>query len=198
MEKAEVLNAFFAAVFASKTGLQEWESPQTRGKVWNKEDLSYMEETRLGSTSNKLDIHKSVGPDRLHTQVLRELVDTIASPLSVIFQKLWQLGEVLEDWTRANVPPIFKKGMKEYLGNCRPISLTLVPGKVMENIVLGTVSKHMKNKVTVGSHHGFMKGKSCLINLIVFCNEVTGLVDKAGALHVIYLVLSEVFDTVSS
>ncbi|KAK4806831.1 hypothetical protein QYF61_005627 [Mycteria americana] len=39
MEKAEVLNVSFASVFTSKTGLQESQVPEPRGKVWSKEDV---------------------------------------------------------------------------------------------------------------------------------------------------------------
>lgn len=40
--------------------------------------------------------------------------------------------------------------------------------------------RHIENKeeVVSGIQHGFAIGKSYLINLLSFCNEVTGLVDK--------------------
>ncbi|XP_027523493.1 ubiquitin-associated protein 2-like [Corapipo altera] len=48
-------------------------------------------------------------------------------------------GEVPEDWSLANVMPIHKKGWKEDLGNFRPISLTLMLGKVIEQIILSAI-----------------------------------------------------------
>jgi len=50
----------------------------------------------------------------MHPRVLRELAAVVPKPLSMIFQKSWQLGEVPSDW---NIALIFKKVMKEESGN---------------------------------------------------------------------------------
>ena len=45
-------------------------------------------------------------------------------------------GEVPEDWRKANVTPVFKKGKKEDPGNYRQVSLTSSPGQMMEQLML--------------------------------------------------------------
>ncbi|GAB0206062.1 mitochondrial enolase superfamily member 1 [Grus japonensis] len=191
-EKAELLNAFFASVFTAKAGPRESQTLEVGEKVLQKEDLPLVEEDWVREHLGNLNIHKSMGPDGMHPRVLRELADVIARLLSIIFGRPWRTGEVPEDWKKANVSQVFENGKKEDSGNCRPVSLTSIPGKVMEH------NKHVEEKKVIGSgQHGFTKGKSCLTKLIAFCDGMTGWVDEGRAVDVVYLVFSKAFDTVA-
>ncbi|KFO60577.1 RNA-directed DNA polymerase from mobile element jockey, partial [Corvus brachyrhynchos] len=88
---------------------------------------------------------KSMGPDGVHPRVMRELADELAKPLSIIYQQSWLTGEVSGDWKLANVMPIHKKGRKEDLSNYRPVSLTSIPGKVIEQFILSTIIQHLQD-----------------------------------------------------
>ncbi|GAB0181850.1 mitochondrial enolase superfamily member 1 [Grus japonensis] len=78
------------------------------------------------------------------------------------------------------------------------VSLTSMPGKVMEQIILSAIMQHVQdNQVIRPSHHGFMKGRFCLANLISFYDKVTHLMDEGKAVDVVYLDFSKAFDTVS-
>jgi len=130
--------------------------------------------------------------------VLRELADVIAEPLSIIFERSWRTGEVPEEWRKANVSPVFKKGKKEDPGNYRPVSLTSIPGKMMEQCILEVIIKQGEEKKVIrSSQHGFTKGKSCLTNVIAFYDGTTGWVDEVRTVDVVYLNFSKALDTVS-
>ena len=68
--------------------------------------------------------------------MLRELAELIDKPLFTIHHWFWSIGEVPEDLRFASVTSIYKKDSKEDLENYMPVSLTLVPRNVVEQVIL--------------------------------------------------------------
>ena len=65
----------------------------------------------------KLQPQKTTGPDMLPPRILRELANEIAPSLTIIFQQIYDTGDIPEDWKVAMVCPINKipkpQGTKE-------------------------------------------------------------------------------------
>ncbi|CAM4573163.1 unnamed protein product [Caretta caretta] len=195
MLKKLMYSMLFLPLFTNKVSSQTTALGST---AWGEGGQPSMEKEVVQDYLEKLDEHKSMGPDALYPRVLKKLADVIAEPLAIIFENSWQSSEVPDNWKKANVVPIFKKGKEEDPGNYRPVGLTSVPGKIMEQVLQESILKHLEErKVIRNSQHGFTKGKSCLINLIAFFDKITGSVDEGKAVNVLFLDFSKAIDTVS-
>ena len=145
----------------------------------------------------KLNASKSQGPDNLHPKLLLETFDEIKVPLTEIFRKSLQEGQVPTDWKLANIIPLHKKGSKSSPENYRPISLTSVVSKIIEKLVRDKIMGHMEGNGLFTKHqHGFRKGYSCVTQLIDVCDKWSEELDNKNSIDAIYLDFQKAFDSV--
>src|SRR5437899_3274408 len=142
-------------------------------------------------------VNKSPGIDGITSTYAIKIKDILAKPLRLLFSKSLQTNEIPEDWKKANITPIFKKGDKSLVENYRPVSLTVFFGKVLEKIIKQRIDKFLEVKGYVkNTQHGFMKGRSCLTNLLVNQHSIMKILVERGAVDIVYLDFQKAFDKV--
>ena len=142
-------------------------------------------------------VNKSPGIDNITSTYAIKIKDIVAKPLRLLFNKSLQTNDIPEDWKKANITPIFKKGDKSLVENYRPVSLTVFFGKVMEKIVKQRIDKFLETNEQVNTtQHGFRKGRSCLTNLLVSEHSKMKIVDEGGQVDIVYLDFQKAFDKV--
>ena len=115
----------------------------------------------------KMKDNKSPGVDAISPKMLKEIAEQISVLLAIIFNLSIQEGIVPLEWKTANVVPIFKKGNRCKPENYRPASLNSVVCKLPESFLRDHMIEFMsKHNLLKCSQHGFIKGLSCLTNLL--------------------------------
>ena len=101
------------------------------------------------------------------------------------------------NWKLADITPLHKKGAKSDRKNYRPVSLTSVVCKVCEMIVRQQLVQFwISNEVFIPEQFGFLKGKSCLSQLLSSFHDWASGRNKGLTTDVIFLDLSKAFDSV--
>jgi len=91
----------------------------------------------------RLAVCKFVGSYDMQPRAPKEEADVVAKLLSIVFEKLWLSGKVPSDGKREISLPLLRKGDPS---NYRLGSLTSVPGKIMERILLEEMLRHTEMK----------------------------------------------------
>ena len=144
-----------------------------------------------------IDPSKACGPDLLPGFLLKNCAEFIAAPLAYLFNLSMRTGMLPEDWTTANVVPVFKRNKRNLVCNYRPISLTSLVVKTMERIILSSLTDTLtKNGLLNSNQYGFRKGHSTLHLFLEAVNDWAETLDCRGSCHCLLLDFAKAFDSV--
>ena len=186
----------FASVFTVEGNeeMPEFEQKVKDDEYINNVDIKAEKVLKQLKTLNSA---KSCGPDECHPYFLKEYADKIYLPLTDIFRKTLASGEVPEDWRKANITCIFKKGNKQDPGNYRPVSLTSVICKLLESNIREAIMDHLSShKLLSDSQFGFRRNRSTVLQLLTVMEDWTEALDNNLQVDTVYLDFRKAFDSV--
>ena len=138
---------------------------------------------------------KAPGPDGLKKTDLMIDVEQTSVCLSYIYDASLTQGKLPEKWKEAYVTPIHKSGSRTLPNNYRPISLTSIPCKMLEHIVLSNLLSIIDEKL-YNRQHGFRKGLSCETQLCATLHDILKATDTRLPVHAAVLDFTKAFDRV--
>lgn len=145
-----------------------------------------------------LNINKPAGPDNLPPKFLKAIFQSLVTPITILFNKTIQLGQVPNDWKSANVSAIYKgKGDSDNPTNYRPISVTSCFGKILEKIIYKNLFNYIyHNKILSDNQSGFRTKDSTINQLLVIYNAIIKNLDIGKDVRFIFCDISKAFDRV--
>ena len=193
-DKADALNDFFKTVFTVEECAY---IPELSLRTEEELSVVTVAEEAVCAKLKLLNTGKSSGPDGLHPRFLRETANEVAIPLTIIYKKSLETGQVPSLWKEANVTAIHKGGDKREPNNYRPVSLTAVPCKILEGFVRSSIIQYMmQNDLFCDNQHGFVPGRCCTSQLLETLEDWTKMLDEGGGVDVAYMDFKKAFDCV--
>ena len=117
--------------------------------------------------------------------MLKLCATSISKPLHILFNNSVISECFPNEWKKANVIPVHKKGDKQIINNYRPVSLLPICSKIFEKIIFNSLFKYLEdNKLLNCNQSVFRSGDSCVHQLLSITNLIYKSLEASPSLHV--------------
>ena len=117
---------------------------------------------------DELNVQKSPGIDGVSNDILKNSKLVIAPMLCHLFNKVLEVGVYPDDWCKAIIVPVYKKGDTSDPNNYRGISLLSCISKLLGKILNNRITKWAEESGKMSDiQAGFRKGKSTVDHIFV-------------------------------
>ena len=190
-DKTEILSRQYLSMYTKEN--QDSPVPEPKGEPYPQMEDLLVSEEGLEKLLHRSNPHKASGPDMIPARLLKECCNELAPILATIFNKSLQTWTVPDDWKRANISAVFKKGP----ANHRPVSLTCLCFTLLEHVVVSNMMKYVdQQKILIDCQHGFRTRRSCETQLVTLVYDLASAMDKGIQTDMVILDFSKTFDRV--
>ena len=195
-EKTNIFNNFFANQCSIVSNNSELPVTLTRKAHESLSTIDFSTDDILKIIRN-LDPNKAHGHDMISIRMIKICDTSICRPLKLIFQACLESGKFPNEWKKANVVPVHKKGDKQMLKNYRPISLLPTAGKVFERLLYDRMLEFfIENNLISKNQSGFRPVDSCINELFSITHEIHQSFDDNLEIRAVFLDISKTFHKV--
>ena len=195
LDKAQVLNDHFVNISTIDTDKEINENLNPPNFSL---DTIIVTEQDVKDQLCNLNSSKPGGPDEIMPPLIKLFNTNLVKPLTMLFNKSLQLGQVPNQWKMANVSAIFKgKGNENDPSNYRPISITSCIGKILEKIIFKYLYNYLQeNEILTKYQSGFRPKDSTVNQLLEIYHTIIENLDNEKDIKFIFCDVSKAFDKV--
>lgn len=141
---------------------------------------------------------KSGGIDGVIIEMLKTSLNIVEPYLRHLYNAILESGNYPEQWSKAVLVPLHKKGSTSNLNNYRGIALLSVVGKVFSKVINNRPVQWAENTgIQKEEQARFRKRYSTVDNMFVLQSLIQKYCSrKAGSFYVLFVDLSKAFDTI--
>ena len=198
----EVKANHFNNVFASQCTYLDNSSKISESQTYitnTKPSSIKLENKDIVSIIRLLSVSKDHGHDSNSIRMLKICDSAIVEPIWIFFKNCLSQSIFPDIWKRSNICPIHKKGDKQIISNCRPVSLLPTCGKIIERSIFNSLYEYAEENKLLSMHQsGFRSNDSCVNQLLSVVHNLYTCFDAYPTLEScsVFLDMCKAFDKV--
>ena len=148
LKKANYFNKFFASKctpLSNSSSLPSSLDLETEARLTS---INFSDNDIL-KIIRSLDINKAHGHDDISVRMVKICNDFIKKLLSIIYKNCITTGISPSAWKKSNIVPVHKKKDKQFVSNCRPVSLLPIFSRVLEKILFNSIFEYLFTKNSI-------------------------------------------------
>jgi sorting nexin-29 len=141
---------------------------------------------------------KAPGADDINPEFVKNLPEVLQEIITDYFNKILETGVVPDEFGKAIICPVFKKGSKKDCGNYRGISLLNTMGKLFASLINERISAFMEATGALGEEQaGFREGHSTTDQIFILHTMIQLYVKNNKRLYCAFIDYEKAFDTIN-
>ena len=141
--------------------------------------------------------NKAAGFDSVSPNVVKQVIESIAVPLSLAINASFNQGVFPDRLKTAKVVPIFKSEDRAFVNNYRPVSVLSVFSKIYERLMYNRLNSYLvKNSLLTENQFGFKAQHSTSMAVLQLVDQIATQLDNGNLTVGVFIDLSKAFDTV--
>ena len=162
------------------------------------EDIDLLSIEEVATLVKNINVYKPSGLPDINSRLMKDGFLALTDQLRFIMNLSLQTGIFPDEWKLATVTPIPKTGDLTNVNNIRPISLTALPGKLLEKHVHKKLVTFLEeNKLLCDNQGGFRKNKSTTQTVYQLVEEIANAKNNMKFSLAVYLDIAKAFDSIN-